>query len=170
MWKSISSYITYLFLPLAISQCSSGQQMVQKAPFVTGEVYFEQWIAGVQGGGSGIDFYLPIINMPTTIQLEKVYFRGKVAAVTLLEDKRYIARFATALNRQRDLTLHADPIEEQVNTPPKHDPFPVELQESEAGIFYLQDGKPFYTIIKNVIEKESIPRPSVLPGGDIDKG
>ncbi|MEQ3655521.1 MAG: hypothetical protein ABNH00_06630 [Dokdonia sp.] len=170
MSNSLFSFCIYFLILFGLTQCSSGQKLVGQPPFTIAEVYFEQWIAGVQGGGSGIDLYMPISKIPEDIQLEKAYFRNNTAPIDKIEDGVFIARFKTHLNRERDLTLHADPIQEQTNTPPTQERFPFELSSEEVGIQFLDKGKPYYTIIKNVIEKESIPRPGIPPQGKIDKG
>lgn len=163
MSKTLFSFCIYFLIPFSLTQCSSGQKLVDQPPFTTAEVYFKQWIAGVQGGGSGIDLYLPISNIAQEIQLEKAFFRGGVAPIDTIEEKVYIARFKTDLNNERDLTLHANPVQEQTNTPVTKERFPFELSANEVGIQYLKEGKSYYTIVKDVIEKESIPRPGVKP-------
>lgn len=170
MLKSLFALIGFLILPLTMTQCGTTKSDLQEPPFQTAEVYYKQWIAGVQGGGSGIDLYVPITDMSDGIQLEKAFFKGKVAPLNATEGKVFVAHFFTDLNNERDLTLHADAIEEAVNTPSVSESFPFPLKTDEAGISYKENGVLKYTKLTNIIQKESIPRPTAPPRGDIDKG
>jgi hypothetical protein len=170
MLKSLFAIIGCLLIPITMTQCGTTKSDLQELPFQTSEVYFKQWIAGVQGGGSGIDLYILITDMSDGIQLQKAFFKGKVAPLNLTDGNVFVAHFLTDLNNERDLTLHGDAIEESVNTPAAPEPFPFPLNADEAGISYKENGILKYTKLANIIEKESIPRPSAPPRGDIDKG
>lgn len=170
MLKSLFALFVLLLIPMTMTQCGTTKSDLQEPPFKTTEVYFKQWIAGVQGGGSGIDLYVPIAEISNEIELQKAFFKGKVAPLNLSQDKVYLAHFLTDLNNERDLTMHGDAIEEAGNTPPVTEPFPFPLNSNEAGISYKENGVLKYTKLANIIEKESIPRPSAPPRGDIDKG
>ena len=170
MLKSLFAFIGCVLIPLTMTQCGTTKTALQETPFQTAEVYFEQWIAGVQGGGSGIDVYIPITEMSDAIQLQEAFFRGKVAPLTLQTENLYIARFKTDLNNERDITMHADAIEEAVNTPEVSTSFPFPLTDGEVGISYVMNGVLKYTKLANIIQKESIPRPSAPPRGGVDKG
>lgn len=146
-----------------MTQCGAAKPNLQETPFQTGEVYFEQWIAGVQGGGSGIDVYIPIVKISDGIQLEKAFFRGKVAPLTASKEKIFIARFQTDLNKERDITMHSDTVEESVNTPAVSESFPFPLKDDEVGVIYKEKGITGYTKLTKIIQKESIPRPSAPP-------
>ena len=170
MLKSVFALIGFLIMPLTMTQCKTTKSDLQEPPFKTTEVYFKQWIAGVQGGGSGIDLYVPITDMSDAIQLQKAFFKAKVAPLNLTEGNVFVAHFQTDLNNERDMTLHGDALEEVVNTPTVAEIFPFPLNANEAGISYKENGILKYTKLTNIIQKESIPRPSAPPRGDINKG
>lgn len=170
MLKSLFAFIGCVLIPLTMTQCGSTKTALQAIPFQTGEVYFEQWIAGVQGGGSGIDVYVPITEMTDAIELQKAFFREKVAPLTVSTENLYIARFKTDRNNERDITMHADAIEEAVNTLEVPASFPFPLVEDELGISYIMNGVLTYSKLTNIIQKESIPRPSAPPRGGVNKG
>src|SRR5690606_41772555 len=75
--KSSIFSIALLTIMTSFSQCSSSQKLQEKAPVTFGEVYFQRWNAGIQGGGSGINLFIPV--MDTNVVLDSVYFRGKSA-------------------------------------------------------------------------------------------
>jgi hypothetical protein len=170
MLKSLFAIIACVLIPFTMTQCGTTKIALQETPFQTGEVYFEQWIAGVQGGGSGINVYVPITEISDAIQLQEAVFRGKVAPLTRSIDGLYIARFKTDLNNERDITMHADAIEEVVNTPEVSTSFPFPLTKDELGIVYTMRGVLKYTKLTKIIQKESIPMPSTPPRGGVDKG
>lgn len=170
MLKSLFAFIGCVLIPLTMTQCGTTKTALQETPFQTGEVYFEEWIAGVQGGGSGIDVYVPITEMTVAIELQMAFFRGKAAPLTSSTENLYIARFKTDLNNERDITMHADAIEEVVNTPEVSASFPFPLADDELGVSYIMNGLLTYTKLTKIIQKESIPRPSAPPRDGVDKG
>ena len=172
MLKSLFAFIGCVLIPLMMTQCGSTKTNLQEPPFQTAEAYYEQWIAGVQGGGSGIDVYVPITEMASTIQLKEAFFRGKVVPLNRSTQNLFIAHFQTELNNERDMTMHSDTIEEAVNTPSisSSSSFPFPLTDDELGISYLSNGVLAYTKLTKLTQKESIPRPSAPPRGGVDKG
>lgn len=168
MLKTLFTFIGCILIPLTMTQCGTTKTDLQETPFQTGEVYFEKWVAGVQGGGSGINLFIPISEMPEGIQLDKAFFRSKVAPITMSPENVFIARYQTANNRERDITMHDDAIEETVNTPEVSESFPFPLKDNEVGITYSMNGVLAYTKLTKIIQKESIPRPSSPPRGGLN--
>ena len=159
----------------SFSQCSSAQQLQlqQKAPttFNESDAYYQKWVAGVKGGGAGINLFIPI-SAESTLVLDSAYFRGRALKLekSELEGKPvYIGRFLTDENKQpHDIVMHEDPKKEVGNQPPMiPHKIPFELQKNECVISYLEDGKTKYYKIDQVKEKTMLSYPMAPPpGGD----
>ena len=67
-------YILILFVSANLISCNSSKTIVQETNL---SASYESWVAGVRGGGSGINFY---VNLKTTlseeIELKKVFLEG----------------------------------------------------------------------------------------------
>lgn len=103
--KTILLLVTIMFL--SHSCAKPDMEMEQKKRFATankmfagefpGEissVYFQSWMAGVRGGGSGTDFYIELAQpLPERVILSQVYFRGKKESVTMINKYLYEVSF-----------------------------------------------------------------------------
>lgn len=162
--KTISYSLLIFIVTASFSQCSSAQKLQDQAPLKIGQVYYQKWIAGVQGGGSGINIFIPTGN--SSVKLDSVYFRGKVAKLETKPQAEtlYIGRFKSDLNQRKDIIMSNEPNAEYGNSIPKPTKnIPFELKENECVISYIQGDKTKYFIIKNIAEKEMIPYPSAPP-------
>lgn len=148
----------------SFSQCSSAKQLETKAPMHFGNAYFQKWLAGVQGGGSGINLVIPVAT--NSIALDSVYFRNRSAKLELgaASPKAYIGRFKTALNQKKDMILSSDPKEEFKNkVPDAVETIPFELKDNECVVSYQDGTKTKYYKITGIVEKDMIPYPSAPP-------
>jgi hypothetical protein len=69
----MKNYVSLLFLIL-VTSCSSQDKIIKESSIVAS---YETWVAGVRGGGSGINFYLELKSeLPSNVELKKVIFRG----------------------------------------------------------------------------------------------
>ena len=153
------------FIMLSFSQCSSAQRLQKKAPTTFGEVYCQSWIGGIEGAGSGINIFIPIED--ASIVLDSVYFRGKVEKLVTKPQnaKLYIGYFMSDFNQPNDAMIGTG---DDKNAPNKEQPktdakIPFELKENECVVSYKDGEATKYFKLENVIEKESIPRPSAPP-------
>ena len=161
MIRSIFLSVSSLLF-LAMSQCSSVKDL-SNPDFIGEASYYRTWVAGIQGGGSGLDFYLDIKNLPSSITLMDLYFKEKKGKITYFNGV-YAASFKTDQNSQPDIILHSDPLEEAVNTPPTPKAiFPFELKVEEAGISYEENGVLRYAKISSIANKGHIALPSAPP-------
>ena len=161
--KTLFTFLVLALLPIAFIQCGSAQTNLQEMPMQTGQAYYQKWIAGVQGGGAGINLFIPVDELPENIQLEKVFFQKMAAPIKKETDTLWVARFVTNVNRERDIVMSNNPIEEAVNTPQEQGNFPFRLEDTEAGLSYRQDGVLKYSKILNLKEKTSVAYPSAPP-------
>jgi hypothetical protein len=161
-------YRLFFIAFFVFSQCKSSKDSVKisnEMSIVTKDysvVYFENWIAGIQGGGSGTNLFVSksILNNKKLIS---AYFRGKVTDFEVLKPSSnfYIARFKGVANLKRDLNMDNDIIKEYGNKSPMTSlHFPFELLNDEAVISYLENDIIMYMKLTNISQKESIPYPS----------
>ena len=164
----IYKYRFFFFLFFVFVHCKSSKEHVKisnEMSVITKDysvVYFENWIAGIQGGGSGTNLFVSksVLNNKKLIS---AYFRGKVTDFEVLKPSSnfYIARFKGEANLKRDLNMDNDVIKEYGNkTPLASLHFPFELLNDEAVISYLENDIMKYLKLTNISQKESIPYPS----------
>jgi hypothetical protein len=142
-----------LVLTLLIS-CNSFKEIVVKETIR--EVSYEQWVAGVQGGGSGINFMVEL-NKPFEegVILKKVQFKTYDAVFEKKSDLLYITYIRTKVNQ---LKLYEEGSKEYGNEAPLPD---FGLKPNQARLFFNENGKTNEVIIDNVIEKPLLAYPSM---------
>ncbi|NRA93632.1 MAG: hypothetical protein HRU26_13300 [Psychroserpens sp.] len=129
-------------------------------------VYAQKWVAGVKGGGSGINVFIPV--MENSIMLDSIYFRGQVAKLHFNKDPQpmYIGRFLTDFNQKADMILSTDMKEESKNRNlPLKQKLPFELLGNECVVSYSEGGKTMYYKITDIEIKDPAHYPSA-PGGN----
>ena len=162
--RRISFFTIMLLIMVSVSQCSSAQKLQNEAPSKFGLVYFQTWVAGVSGGGSGLNLFIPV--MDGSVRLDSVYFRGSVSKLEVKPSNPtlHIGRFDTGFNQAKDIIMHSDSNEEHTNKlskPARMIPF--ELKDNECVVSYTKEGKVFYYKIPNVIQKPADNYPSAPP-------
>lgn len=157
--KSIHIAVFLLSVSL-FTNCSTAQKLQNSAPMTFGDVVYQNWVAGVKGGGSGTNLFISILEKPTNVQLDSVYFRGKVATLEMLDDHSYVGRFKTNFNQQTAIIKsdHRELANQKSNL---EDNFPFELKDTECVISYQENGATKYFKIKNITEKPAPNYPSV---------
>ncbi len=166
--KQTSFLIVMLILTVSFSQCSTAQKLQKTAPTEFGDVYCQTWVAGIKGGGSGINIFIPV--MDKSIQLDSVYFRGKATKLEVNsgETPIYIGRFKTEFNQQEDIIMSSDSNEEYANQlREKAVEIPFELKDDECVISYIKDEKTLYYKIINVQQKQPLNYPSASPKNNL---
>jgi len=162
--KTISFSILMLIVMASFSQCSSTKKLQLNYPLDLGQVYFQKWIAGIEGGGAGLNIFIPTED--TSIKLDSVYFRGKAAKLEVKSQNGtiYIGRFISNFNKKKDLIMSNDPNAEFGNEMPEiSQKIPFVLKDNECVISY-KDGKTTkYFKVDNITEKDLIPYPSAPP-------
>lgn len=151
--------IIITFILIGIVSCSNSKDLeLQKASDTIDAVYFQKWIAGVRGGGSGVNFY---VNLKAPLQkdviLEKVQFESYEALFVKISDTSYVAYIKTDGN-QNDMVLDSNPEKEYGNKAPIE-----KLKPNEANLFFTKNGEEFIKNIQNVKEKPMLAYPSVRP-------
>lgn len=135
---------------LTMSQCTSTKEL--SSPNFIGEgSYYRTWVAGVEGGGSGLDFFIDIKDIPESVVLEEVYFK-KYNTSIVYNSGAYVARFKTTLNSTSD--------ESSINNTSTIVKSPFEIEEEEAILVYKENGKVKYVKISQIENKGHMALPS----------
>lgn len=97
-------------------------------------VYFQGWVSGVRGGGSGTNFYIELAEpLPEGVKMSKVYFRGQKEPITPINKMLYEARFPNNRNNgNEDILLSKnETIVNVVHSLP--------VDDTEAELVYYED-------------------------------
>lgn len=147
----------------SFSQCSSAKDLQKKAPVEMEQVYFQKWVAGVEGGGAGLNLFIPVKD--SSVKLDSVYFRGKGTKLDIKPGENlYVGRFISDFNKPKDMVVHADPKKEYGNEMPEiPKEIPFKLKDDECVVSYADRGKTKYFKIENIVEKDMLAYPSAPP-------
>lgn len=160
MKQSLRIYMLTMIL-ITLASCAGGKDisLEQEPPFSIKGAYFQDWVAGVQGGGSGTHVHITLSAIQEPIRIKEIYFRDKV--IEAVQDKgdidMYIGYFIN--ENRRDVIMDTDPVKESVNIPDEKSPFL--LEKNEAIISYMQQNEIKYYKVTNLIEKPMIAYPGV---------
>ena len=131
------------------------------------KVFYQEWIAGVQYGGSGVNLYIQtsLIGQNKGVV---AYFRGQKQG---LEQMNYdgqqflIGRFKTAINQPKDFVMSDNPVQE-VGNADKLLNLAAGFDKNEAIVTYENSGKSYQVVFKNIAEIEQLLYPSAPPRGE----
>lgn len=147
------------FLSISMLSCGSSKMEVLKLVNKTQikEVYSQAWVAGVRGGGAGINIFVNL-NVPFEegLVLEKVHFKTYEANFEKTDELSYIARVNTGQNTLKGIDVEVTDAEEIVVNNSK-----INLKDKQAILFFKKEGKEYSKTIENVEEREMIAYPSV---------
>ena len=146
-------YLVTILLSLVIISCGSthiiAQDNIESATY-------QGWVAGVRGGGSGINFYIDLKSeLPANIELKKVIFRGYEVPFEKQDNLHFQAMIKTPGNQQK-----IDGDDSQIFTSPKN---ALTLADNEAILVFSKNGKEYQQKITNVVEKPALEYPSARP-------
>ena len=162
--NNTSRLLFYFLILMSIINCSTVKTntFVEAAPFVITAPYYNSWIAGIEGGGSGINVFLPVSDI-RNIVVDSIHFRGEKSAVET-RDKLIIGRFRHSTNRKKDIIMSSNPQDEYNNKRVlKRDTSPFSLTQNECVISYRVKGKRLYYKLSNLKKGEAIAYPSAPP-------
>jgi hypothetical protein len=146
---------------IILSQCTSTRKVQTNMPLEIGKAYYQNWIAGIEGGGSGINLYIPITSNVNHIELDSVYFQNKVTKLELTNKKLAIGHFKTNPNQKKDIIMSNEPYAEYGNQVPGFDKkIPFELKGNQCVISYIERSKTKYFMIDSIIKKQLLAYPS----------
>lgn len=146
-------YVLTIFFATTLISCNTTETIVQEKNLSSS---YETWVAGVRGGGSGINFNVEFKSeLPSNIELKKVIFRGYEVPFDKQDNLHFQAMIKTPGNQQK---FEGD--DSQIYTSPKN---ALTLADNEAILIFTKDGKEYQQKITNVIEKPSLEYPSAKP-------
>ncbi len=162
-----SIFLPLLFLSFGFSNCAgsrttpSEKMFEQNPPFTIETAYFQKWVAGIKEGGSGIDIHIVFATIKSNVVVQDIYFRNQILKMqnSLNNSNKYVAHLSN--NSRNDIVMDIDPMKEAQNRPSKK--FPFEINENDAVISFLSEGKTGYFKISNLSEKEQIAYPQSNP-------
>ncbi|MCX7551364.1 hypothetical protein [Xanthomarina sp. F2636L] len=161
--KQFLGFILILSILITFTQCSSAQKLQEQASFELGEVSFQRWIAGVQGGGSGYHMLINVISNKNNVVFDSVYFRGYKAKIEIGKIA-YVANIKTKDNQREDLIMSNNGQEEFGNKQPnKEANSSFKLSDKECVISYIENETTKYLKVNNLIEKPKEEYPSAPP-------
>lgn len=135
-------------------------EKIAQQEFPISEIYYQSWVAGVRGGGSGINVHIAFKDkLPTDVKLVKVQLLNYTShAVDNVEGSKYIARIATEANQMK---LEESPTDEYGSQAPMKKES--SLKEGEVLLTFEKNGKIVTQLIRNVKQVEMLAYPSAKP-------
>ena len=148
-------FLVFMFVIMAIfSQCATGKQLETNLPLEIGDVYYQEWTASVNGGGSGVTIFITLQENPHNIMLDSVYFQGKEAKLEFVNDTVYTGQLESKTVLKNDIIMSIEPHAEYGNKAPRIPKKPrFELKEDECIVTYKTSNKVKYFKIENINKK-----------------
>ncbi|UZO81665.1 hypothetical protein NBT05_04140 [Aquimarina sp. ERC-38] len=139
-------------------------RMEEKAPVAFDQPYFQEWVAGIEEGGSGFNVILPIKETPE-VELKEVYFQGKKIDLTFNPNsKRYSGNYKHSVYKKKDMVMSNDPKKEYGNQLPVIEkPIPFTLENNEAVVSYMDGNVKKYFKITGITKKRMMAFPEAPP-------
>ncbi|MGO3184442.1 MAG: hypothetical protein ACTIJ9_16565 [Aequorivita sp.] len=165
--KTITIILTLPILLFSLSNCGGAQNtnnkksFVQNPPFKISEAYYQNWVAGVEEGGSGVNVHINFSEIDKDVVIQNIYFKNHIleAKGNVNEPKQFVGYLKN--KEQSGVIMDSDPMKEAQNTP--SEVFPFELENNEAVLEYWFAGEKNYYKISNLSEKDRIPYPQTNP-------
>ena len=128
--------------------------------FPIDEIYYQSWVAGIRGRGSGINIHLTFKEkLPSNVRLKSMQLLYYTTfEIDVIENSQYIGRIKTERNQ---LNLEENPIDEYGNEVPKKQED--SLKEGQVLLTFEINGKEFTKLIENVKQVEMLAYPSTKP-------
>ena len=149
----MNKFIVITFLSIIITSCHSNANIKSISNSnlnLTSPAYFEKWIAGVEGGGSGFNVFLPI-KKSSFINFDSIHFRGQ-RVKALHRNNMVFGRFKSINNNQSEDIIIGNTDHEKNNS---H----FSLLDNSCVLSYRIQNKRMYIEFKNLDYKPSKPYP-----------
>ena len=152
-----------VIIAILLMNCTGTKEVAleNNAPFTVTKSHFQKWVAGVQGGGSGVTVYFTIIDIEQDVDLQEVYFGNQQTKLTKKPNASSLFIGSFKDEARQDMIMDGESLSESQNSPPKKIPF--QLAANEAIIKYIQNDKEKYFKVENMEEKPLIAYPSANP-------
>lgn len=157
--KSLFIIAFFIFVSCGVStKNTSKYNFVESPPFTLSQVYYQDWIGGIEKAGSGTHFYFSTAKENKSVLFKNVYFRKKIAPVMLVSEKQSTHFIAHFTNKKNDVIMSDNPLEEAKNKPPLK--FIFKLSDDEAVLSYTYKGKLYYVNITDLHQKHELIYPA----------
>ena len=158
----MNKVIVVIFLSIIIASCHSKANIKSISNSninLTSPPYFEKWIAGAEGGGSGINVFLPV-KKSHLIYFDSIHFRGYRVKVSY-RNNMIVGRFISNRNKRDKVTLRSNIDHEGGNNFFKsNDSSYFKLSRNSCILSYRFQDKRMYCEFKNLEHKSSKPYPA----------
>ena len=149
----MNKFIVIIFLSILITSCHSNANIKSISNSnlnLTSPAYFEKWIAGVEGGGSGFNVFLPI-KKSSFINFDSIHFRGQ-RVKALHRNNMVFGRFKSInYNHSEDIIIG--------NTDHEKNNSHFSLLDNSCVLSYRIQNKRMYYEFKNLEYKPLKPYP-----------
>lgn len=106
-------------------------------------ISYQEWHAGGDEGGTGINLYVPIVNKDDNILIDSIYFRSSKGQLV-----RNYSRYTSVIkNNSPEYTFE--------NSDKSND-YPFSLANNECAIRYVEKGEVKYLKVTDVVKREKI--------------
>ncbi len=147
----IKALLLLSFLVFFTSCTSQHIKLIKNPDFKIIESFKQNYVGGLPGN-AGFNVFL-IVNDPTGIVPDSLYFQNRVAKVDI-RDQQWVAHYRTVKRNEINFSNNQNAkIEEKISEMPN---FPFKIEEDEAILLYHQNQKSFYYKIKGIKTKESV--------------
>lgn len=103
-------------------------------------IAFQEWYAGIEVGGTGMNVFVPIVNKDENIKIDSVYFRNLKGQLV----ENYGRYQAVLKNKSPYYTF---------KKAEKDKDFPFDLNDNECAISFVENGKIKYVKVTDLSEK-----------------
>ncbi|WP_411893927.1 hypothetical protein [Winogradskyella sp. A2] len=128
----------FVLMFLLSYQCASPKKAIvfqENTEFKVNKAYFQEWYAGIDVGGTGVNIFVPVLNKPKHIIIDSVFFRNLKGKLTE-RGGRY-----SALLKNKSKAYNFNP----GNNPSQ---YPFTIKEDECVISYIENGETKYYKVK----------------------
>ena len=151
--KNIASKLVFCASALIMIQCASSQKIDDIQPVAVKQAYYQEWVAGIKEGGTGINLYIPLANEKSDINLEYAYFKGhKIQLNKKPNENVYVGKHQN--EDQRDLIMSENSKDEYANKVPEKVKIPFDLEGDQCVIAYSKEGKEGFFKIEKLTKKQ----------------
>jgi hypothetical protein len=130
-----------------MSSCGSNKISLESSPLVNiNEAYYQKWVSGVRGGGSGLNIHLSVDNKDLENKLIGLYFKDKYTTLKFNKPNVYTGFIRTSKREETNLDL---PVKKESATlkEEKEYKLPFSIKENEAVVVILVNKRKKHFII-----------------------
>lgn len=139
-----------LFLIVISLGCSNQFNFKKNSNLVFEESYYQSWVAGVKGGGSGLNIHLTLERkLNKNLEIKGIYFKQHYCNLTVQKENKYSGYILTDQNRYQNSIVPSQASKEKETTK-----IPFILEGNDAVLVYLENKKTRY--LKLILRKKEM--------------